>query len=542
MAKAVRAAVMSHPTPARRWARIFTPNIILCTAIPVVVFIAAGVYLLNLHWPYRYRVIQPLLQEVLGSQVKIGHYHRIYFPKPGFMAADITLQRKSAPGLPPLGSINSVIVQGTWGDLFLLRKQVRQVDITGLHIVLPPAGSRENREDFPPGSSASFIGPDAAVGQLCIHDSVLDILSSHGDRYTFPIRMLTIYNLQKGSKLSYSVDMRIPKPGGHIFATGTFGPLNPADLGQTPLTGDFTFAEVNLHDIGDIGGKLASTGRFQGVLGHIVADARSYTPNFAVGEGKPTPVAISAHCTVNGVNGDVVLEDVDAKTLSTSIHVQGGIVGSPKVIDVDIDVPSGRAQDILRPFLSGEPPVAGNVGLHSHAHLDPDGNGAPFLDRLHVKGYFDVPAERMTDANLEKKLSAFSARAQSAKPGKYEALAEPQSPGKDASIAVGDVVSSLKGPARIEKGIITTQGLSFQIPGAAVIFHGSFDLNDDAVHLVGDMRMQADISHAATGFKSVLLKPLIPFFKKKNAGASIPIAVTGQPGSYKVGSDIFDKK
>jgi hypothetical protein len=54
--------------------------------------------------------------------------------------------------------------------------------------------------------------------------------------------------------------------------------------------------------------------------------------------------------------------------------------------------------------------------------------------------------------------------------------------------------------------------------------------------------MDADISHATTGVKSMLLKPLIPFFKKKKAGAEIPIAVTGGPGSYKVGQDILPKK
>jgi hypothetical protein len=43
--------------------------------------------------------------------------------------------------------------------------------------------------------------------------------------------------------------------------------------------------------------------------------------------------------------------------------------------------------------------------------------------------------------------------------------------------------------------------------------------------------MDTDISHAATGFKSFLLKPLAPFFKKKNAGAVISIAVTGMPAT-----------
>ncbi len=54
--------------------------------------------------------------------------------------------------------------------------------------------------------------------------------------------------------------------------------------------------------------------------------------------------------------------------------------------------------------------------------------------------------------------------------------------------------------------------------------------------------MQSDLSHTTTGFKSVLMKPLIPFFKKKKAGAVIPIAVTGGPGEYKVTQDILHRK
>jgi hypothetical protein len=54
--------------------------------------------------------------------------------------------------------------------------------------------------------------------------------------------------------------------------------------------------------------------------------------------------------------------------------------------------------------------------------------------------------------------------------------------------------------------------------------------------------MDTDISHTATGFKSWLLKPIAPFFKKKHVGAMIPVAVTGTPGSYKVTQDIAHNK
>jgi hypothetical protein len=237
--------------------------------------------LLNVHWPYRYRVMQPLLEDVLASQVKIGHYHRLYFPHPGFMAADITLHRKSAPNLPPLGSVSSVTVQGSWLDLLLLRERVRQVDITGLHIVVPPVGSPAIHEDFPPGSSADFAGPTVAIEQLSIHVSTLDILRVDGGRYSFPIQMLTIHNVQQGHALTYAVDMRNAMPTGHIFSTGSFGPLNSGNLGATPLSGNFNFSSVNLHDLGDISGTLSSTGHFSGTLATLEASATSNTPDFA---------------------------------------------------------------------------------------------------------------------------------------------------------------------------------------------------------------------------------------------------------------------
>jgi hypothetical protein len=62
------------------------------------------------------------------------------------------------------------------------------------------------------------------------------------------------------------------------------------------------------------------------------------------------------------------------------------------------------------------------------------------------------------------------------------------------------------------------------------------------VHLAGNLKMESDISHAATGFKSLLLRPLAPFFKKHHAGAVVPIAVTGGPGNYKVSQDLLHEK
>jgi hypothetical protein len=433
-------------------------------------------------------------------------------------------------------------VQGTWLDLLMLRKRVRLVSITGLHIVIPPLGSRANHEEFPPGSSENFGGPTAVVEQLRIHESILDILRTDGSRYSFPIRMLTIHNLQKGQALGYSVDMQNAKPTGHIFSTGNFGPLNAHDLGATPLSGDFTFSSVNLSDIGKVSGTLASVGHFHGDLAALEADATSNTPDFAVGSGKATPFTASVHSTINGLNGDVILRGVDAKTGKTTIHIQGGIVGSPKVINVDTTVIGGRVQDILRPFLENEVPVAGMVWLHSHARLDPSGNGLKFLQRLRVDGAFDVPGERLTDRATEQKLLAFSQRARGGKTSESDPGSAGAASADSASSSSTDVLSSLNGHATIRDGVVSTPRITFQIPGAAVDLNGSFNFRDSTVRLVGNLHMDSDVSHTTTGFKSVLMKPLIPFFKKDKAGAVIPIAVTGSKGGYKVAQDVLPRK
>jgi hypothetical protein len=80
------------------------------------------------------------------------------------------------------------------------------------------------------------------------------------------------------------------------------------------------------------------------------------------------------------------------------------------------------------------------------------------------------------------------------------------------------------------------------MPGVGVDLSGSFNLRNSTVDLTGNLRMHSDISHTETGFKSALMKPLIPFFKKNKAGAVIPIAITGGPGGYKVTQNLLHQK
>jgi hypothetical protein len=237
---------------------------------------------------------------------------------------------------------------------------------------------------------------------------------------------------------------------------------------------------------------------------------------------------------LNATNGDLQVHSIDLKIGQTTIHAVGSIAGAPKKTNLDISVDRGRAEDVMRPFIHDNVPIAGPVSLKSHAYLGPPGDG--FIARLRLSGSFNVPAEKVTDHDTEKSLSAFSQRAQ----GKQKNTGLAATP--DAPAPGTDVLSSLDGPAKIEEGVATTSRLRFRVPGAEATLAGMFRFHDEAVHLTGNLKMDTDISHTATGFKSFLLKPLAPFFKKKNAGAVIPIAVTGLPGHYKVSQNIAHNK
>ena len=511
-------------------------------AIGFLIGAAIGCYFISANWPYRYRKIRPLLEDDLASQVEVTSYHRTYFPHPGFVATGLTLFRKTALDLPPFGHAEKMVVQGRWRDLFLLQQRVMTVEVTGLHIVIPPIGSRANRKNFPPGSSSDFTGPDTAVEMFKFHNTVLEIMKNDGRRLIFPIRELDLAHFEKNQAVNYSVDMQNPIPSGRIQARGTFGPLNAKQIGVTPVSGNFTFTTVNLHDVGNIAGILASQGQFRGPLEAIEAQADSLTPNFSVDDGKPTRIAASVQCTVNGTNGDVAIHNIEAHTGKTTVHAIGAVQGSPdqnfsgKVSNFDIVVQAGRAEDVLRPFIHDDVPISGSVWLRSHAYLAPTGEGGGFLHRLRVGGTFDVPAERVADRNTEKRLTDFSQRAQAKK------APDPAEDADRGSSAATDVLSAVKGPAQIRDGIASSQHLTFNIPGAQADLSGTFNFHNKVVHLVGNLRMDTDISHTATGFKSFLLKPLAPFFKKKKAGALVAIAVTGSPGHYQVNQDILHKK
>jgi len=79
----------------------------------------------------------------------------------------------------------------------------------------------------------------------------------------------------------------------------------------------------------------------------------------------------------------------------------------------------------------------------------------------------------------------------------------------------------------VRDGVAKFTTLSFNVPGASAHMDGSYDLLNQQIDFHGMLKTDAQLSQETTGIKSALLKPLDPLFKRKKAGAAVPVEMTG---------------
>src|SRR4030095_6906814 len=129
------------------------------------------------------------------------------------------------------------------------------------------------------------------IDRLTSSNAELAIASRKPDRppRTFLIHDLTLTDAAFDRPTKYDARLTNPKPVGMILAKGTFGPWDPDEPTQTPLTGDYEFRDADLGTIKGIGGMLESTGSFTGVLERIVAQGATQLPDFSLDTAPARP-------------------------------------------------------------------------------------------------------------------------------------------------------------------------------------------------------------------------------------------------------------
>jgi hypothetical protein len=312
-----------------------------------------------------------------------------------------------------------------------------------------------------------------------------------------------------------------------VEAAGTFGPWHRGDPGGSPLTGRYTFDNVDLATVKGIGGHLTSTGTFSGQLDRIAVSGETRTPDFFLKvAGNPVPLTTRFEAVVDGTHGDTYLNAVSGKFLNTSLVSRGAVVGAEgrkgKTVQVHVKIDDGRIEDVLRLAVQGEQPVLrGRLALEADLNL-PTGP-EDVMDRLEIDGAVDVQSARFTDGQVREKISDLSERAR----------------GLDAETRRDDVAANLLTKFTLRRGVLGVHGAAFTMPGANVELAGTYGLFSEMIQFDGTVRMKATISQAAGGgLKGVLLKAIDPLFRKKGAGAVLPIRIRGTRKEPKVGLDV----
>jgi hypothetical protein len=432
------------------------------------------------------------------------------------------------PGIQPLISVAEFRFRTGILDLFRSPTHVDTVYLKDLELNVPP---REQRGNVDMGSQKAkvkiivdkFVGDHARL--------VINTLKPGKMPLEFDIASLKMTSIGPDLPLHFDANLTNPKPVGNIVSSGSFGPFQVQEPRETPVSGTYTFRDADLSTIKGIGGILSSDGKYAGTLGNIVVDGSTNTPDFRIAiSGRSVPLHTDFHAIVDGTSGDTYLQPVNGKILDTQLVAKGSVVRvkDPKGHHVELDVliERGKIDDLLKLAVRTDPPVmTGYVHLKTRLDLPP---GDPDVaERLKLAGIFEVSNVHFSNEGTQSKVDALSLRS----------LGNPKLAQEHVSV---NVPANLKGTFALGNGTLRFSKLAFQIPGTQVSLVGKYSLDGNQFDFHGKARLEAKLSRMVTGWKSVLLKPVDPFFNK-NGATEIPVKVTGTKSEPHFGTD-FGRK
>jgi hypothetical protein len=435
------------------------------------------------------------------------------------------------PGVQPLIGIQEFRFRTSLASLFRSPMHVDTVYLKGLELNIPPKGDRQQMTKMDSGTSKMSIFVDSFI---CDDTKLMINTSKPGKApLEFDISDLKMKDVGPGQPMQFKAKLVNPKPVGDIQSSGLFGPWQQDSPRDTPVQGDYSFTKADLGTIKGIGGILSSTGKYSGTLGNIAVDGTTDTPDFRIAiSGHPVPLHTEFHAIVDGTSGDTYLQPVNATFLHTSFTASGSVVrmSAPKKghdIELDVVLGNARIEDLLQLGVRTDPPVmTGPVQMKTRLSLVP--SDASVADRLKLAGTFHVLSAHFANEKVQGRLDSLSLRSQGNPKEAQEHTEE-------------NVPVDLQGAFNLKDGLLSFSSLHFIIPGTHVDMTGNYSLDGKTFDFYGKARLDAKLSQMTTGWKSILLKPVDPFFKKNGAGTEVPIRITGTESEPHFGLDFGHK-
>jgi hypothetical protein len=471
------------------------------------------------------------LRQRFNSEVELDSLHVNVLPNMSVTGEGLSLRYHNRSDLPPMFHVARFSFN--LGVLGVLRvpRHIAGVYVENLTITIPPRREGKNRQPAGEDDQRGLI-PSIIVDEIVCNDTDLVIVPRKAgkDPLDFDIHDLVLKSVGAEKPFDFRGNLTNAKPQGEISTNGSFGPWDRDEPGDTPVSGSYQFTNADLGPFPGIAGILSSTGKYRGQLNEIQVEGQTDTPDFSLDSvGTPVQLHTEYSATVNGTDGDTYLHPVRATLLHSLIVANGSVVRAKEknghYITLDVTSEAARLEDVLRlaTKASAKPFMTGVLNLNTKFFLPP--GQIRVLDKLKLDGEFVVTHGQWASPEVREKLESFSRHAEG-QPGNEDA---------------GSSVSDLRGHFRVDRGIITFKDLTFSVPGAAVLLHGTYNIHGEALDFAGELRMKAKLSQTVTGKKSFFLKAIDPFFAKKGSGAVVPVTITGTRDTPTIGVTVFHK-
>lgn len=399
------------------------------------------------------------------------------------------------------------------------------IRLKDLEIRLPPKSRMQrNLLHRKPGTSGASFQIDAVE----CNGAFLQLQTDKPGKFPmeFVIRHVRVTDLRPDQPFNFQAQLTNPKPPGEILSSGSFGPWDVSDPGESPVKGSYQFDRADLSVFKGIAGILHSTGRYEGTLRDIIVDGETDTPDFQLSHfGTQMPLHTKFHARVDGTDGDTWLEPVEG-TIGESHFIARGQVVRVRAPDddgklqsighdiaLDIVVGPARLSDVMSLASRASAPIlTGDVNVKAHLHIPP--GPTPVPEKINLKGTFALGGAEFTSEDVQKRIRELSLRGQ----GRTEDLKSADTP---------PVKSQMQGEFQFGSGFLKLSSLNYSVPGADIELHGAYNIGQNLLDFSGTARLQATVSQAVGGWKGILLKPADPIFRKHGAGAEIPISISG---------------
>jgi len=463
----------------------------------------------------------------LESEVSLDALETSLRPTPRIVLRGLVVRHRGRRDIPPLIQIRSLTVDVTLTGWRAHR--LDHVNVDGLQIFIPPGTDDPSRTDdnAKRGAAAPPVG-EWYIDHLTATDASLRIGVREPGKAPreFFIHHLAMTSVGADRAMTFNAALTNPKPVGEIQSTGTFGPWQKDSPSLTPLEGTYTFSNADLATFKGIAGILASNGRYGGVLERIEADGTTATPDFRLSVGgNAVPLTTHYQAVIDGTNGNTVLKHIDAVLGRTQMSVSGAVIGikgvDGRTITLDVDIPNGRLDDLLRLAVKGpSPPLTGGIVVKTKIRIPPGDRDV--VDKLQLDGRFRIVAARFNSLDIQKKLDELSRRGR----------------GRPDETGGGKAVSNMSGPFTLKDTAMTFPRLTFGVPGATVRLSGNYHMRRETLDFMGTLSLQATVSQTVTGIKRWLLKPVDPLFARDGMGTVLPIRIGGTRSDPAFGLDV----